>query len=199
METTYWVQTEGRPRAEILRVNHQAHREAASILYSKYVLDFDVYADTVAPFIIDLTKEARSWVRSVAITKRATPFEKEFDRAEWTNACQCLANMPALEELKLQIIASKPSREGWHGIEPVEKGDMEEMITNQSFEWVRDLLKIKGLKKLDIKAKVEKCMSPGSDALYDWVRFSKSIEGSFRDVVREVMIRNGTVGTSNSG
>ena len=198
LETTYCVISEGEPDAAILRVNRQAHREAVLVLYSKHLLDFDVHVDTVTPFMSDLTKEARSCVRSVAITKRASPFEKEFDRAEWTNACQCLANMPSLEELKLQIIASMPSREGWHGIEPIEKEDMEAMIEGQSFEWVRDLLKIKGLKKMDITAKVEGCMSPGSDALFEWVRFSKSIEGSFQDVVRDIMVRNGTVGGNNT-
>ena len=198
METTYWIKSEGTLEVAILQVNRQIHREAASVLYSRHLLDFDTHVDAVVPFINDLSLEARSWVRSVAITKRATPFEKEFDRLEWASACRCLGDLPALKELKLQVIASKPSREGWHGIEPIEKEEMRKMVMEPSFAWVGDLLMVKGLKKLDITAKIEKCMSPGSDTLSNWVRFSRSIQGSFQDVIRDMMVRHGSVGESHA-
>ncbi|KAF2236750.1 hypothetical protein EV356DRAFT_512513 [Viridothelium virens] len=189
METTYWVEGKGKPQTAILRVNRQIRREALPLLYSRHRFGFDTHVEALPPFIRDLTAEARNCIKSVAMTKRAAPFAKDYDCAEWANACKCIATMlPALEELKLCVIACKPSREGWHDIEPIEKEDMERMIQEYSFEWVTDLLQIKGLKKLDIQPQVQKCMSPGSNAMFHWIRFSKSIASSFTDVVRGMMV-----------
>ncbi|KAI9688673.1 MAG: hypothetical protein M1822_001030 [Bathelium mastoideum] len=196
LTTTYFAPNANGPDAAILQANRQTYREAVSVLYSRHLFDFDTHVEAISPFINDLTMAAKQCIKNVAVTKRAAPFEKEFGRAEWRNACECIARMPALEVLKVQVIASKPSREGWHGIEAIEKEEMEEMLKEESFEWVRDLLKIKGL-KVEIKAKVEKCMSPGSDALFEWVRFSRSIEGSFKDVVTKMMAWSGSVVPNN--
>ena len=192
MLTTYLIHKKRRLYAAILRINRQIHGEAVAVLYAKHMFAFDTHVEAVSPFMSDLTSAARNCIKCVAITKRASPFEKEFDRAEWKNACASFATLPNLDELQLQVIASKPSRGDWHGVDAMEKQEMEERIKEQSFEWVRDLVQIKNLKKLDVMAKVEKCMSPESDALLDWVRFSKSIEGSFRMVISDMMVSNRT-------
>lgn len=191
--TTYHMPTKHKPDTAILRVNQQIYHEAVGVLYSNYMFAFDVYVETVAPFTMDLTIGARKCIKCVAITKEASPYEKESDSAEWINACASIANLPGLEELQLRVIATKPSREGWHGVEPIGRHEMEEMIKVQSFEWIRHLVRIKHLKRFDIKAQVEICMSPVSDALYNWVRLSKSIEGSFKAVVWDMMVGSGSV------
>ncbi|KAI9693580.1 MAG: hypothetical protein M1820_009146 [Bogoriella megaspora] len=194
--TTYYVIPARFTYASILRVNRQIYSEAIPILYSSYTMDFERHVEAVQPFLSDLFLSTSS-IRYVAITKRASPFEKESHRADWKTACHALAKLPQLQELTLNVIASKPRLSSHDIFSPMDRIEMVQMFALDSFQWTRDLSNIEKLKKLHVYAHIEKCPVPKTDALWEWVRFSENIEGSFREVLNSILIESqGNGGTT---
>jgi hypothetical protein len=76
----------------LLSINRQVHAEAAKILYSTYTFAFHTSIEAAVPFLSDLTPFSRSHVKNLSITKKALPYTKEFDRAEWESLCAYLAD-----------------------------------------------------------------------------------------------------------
>lgn len=75
----------------LLSVSRQVHAEASKVLYSTYMFSFHTSIEAAVPFLSDLTPLARSHVRNISFTKKALPYTKEFDRAEWTALCEYLS------------------------------------------------------------------------------------------------------------
>ncbi|XPS73534.1 hypothetical protein M3J09_005679 [Ascochyta lentis] len=120
----------------LLIINRQIHAEASKILYSTYTFAFHTSIEAAVPFLSDLTPFSRSHVKRISITKKALPYTKEFDRAEWESLCAYLAQLPPppptlnptttwttpqptpptpsmfLQNLHLNIIAGRPDN-GW--------------------------------------------------------------------------------------
>ncbi|GAB7356445.1 hypothetical protein MBLNU459_g7214t1 [Dothideomycetes sp. NU459] len=191
MRTTYHLLTNPSLEAAILGASARLHAEAAALLYGAYTFDFDTHVEAVVPFLSDLGPLARSRVRSLRLVKRALPYEKDFDRAEWAAACDYLAlNLPGLRALALGIVAGKPGPAGWDGVPPFSKTDLHYMLEmgGDGWEWVRDLLGITGLEVLDVEPVVEHCPPPMSMAMARYVRFSASIDGSFAEFLKERMM-----------
>lgn len=187
MESTYTVINNPGIHAGILSVNRQIHSEAASVLYSSYTFDFDTAIEAVVPFLSDLTLQSRSHIKRLSIVKRALPYDKEFDRCEWANVCRFLTTNMSLAQLSLGIVAGKPFS-GWDGLALFTKSDFARMSMYEGMEWTRQLMAIKGLKSLDIKAFVEHCPQPMSNSMAFFVNFSASIETGFADFMRSEMI-----------
>ncbi|KAB2577056.1 hypothetical protein BFW01_g2403 [Lasiodiplodia theobromae] len=61
-------------------------------------------------------------------------------------------------------------------------------IAGVDFEWVEQLLWLRGLRELHVKAIVEYCPPPVSETMAFWVSFSKSVEGGFKEWIRGVML-----------
>lgn len=76
----------------LLALNKQIHTEATKILYSNYTFSFHTSIEAAVPFLSDLTPLARSHIRHLSLTKKALPYTKEFDRAEWENLCEYIAS-----------------------------------------------------------------------------------------------------------
>jgi len=188
MHTTYCLLSNPSLFSSILHTNARIHAEAAETLYGGCVFDFDNHVEAVVPFFSDLTPIARSYVRGVRLVKRALPYEKEFDRAEWANAISYLADNVPLRSLDLGIVAGKPASSGWEGVEPYVEMDWRYLKEMDGMEWVNDLLAIKGLERLDIRAVVEHCPPPMSTAMARYIKFSASVEGSFSDYLQGVMV-----------
>jgi hypothetical protein len=150
----------------------------------------------------------------LSLTKKALPYTKEFDRAEWKNLCEHLActspdinqdvDAPpaiALRTLHLHIISGKPDQ-GWDSIAPIMPSDFNTMLRMKNewlggftdsggvdLEWAEQLMAIKWLKEVKVKALVERCARPVSEKQAFWVAFSKSVvEGGFGEWLREKMI-----------
>jgi hypothetical protein len=178
-------------------LNRQTHAEASKILYSTYTFSFHTSIEAVVPFLSDLTPRSRANVRHLSLTKKALPYAKEFDRAEWANMCEYLACTPAitLRTLHLQIISGKPDT-GYASIAPITPSDFTTMQNEWpgdtggvDLEWAEQLMAIKGLHSINIKALVERCARPVSEKQAFWVAFSKSVvEGGFGDWVRGRMV-----------
>lgn len=190
----------------LLHLNRQIHAEASKILYSTYCFAFHTSIEAAVPFLKDLTPIARSHIRHLSFSKKALPYTKEFDRAEWSALCEFIAQhhdiarnpeMPrddgalgfSLKSIHLNIIGGKPDV-GWDAIAPITAKDYATMMRMKrewggggsgsfggvDLEWVEQFMEIKGLSVLSVKALVEHCPRPVSEKLAFWVAFSKSVE-----------------------
>ncbi|KAJ9649533.1 hypothetical protein H2199_000309 [Coniosporium tulheliwenetii] len=199
MHTTYFLLSNPGLHPAILGVSRQTHAEAAELLYGSYTFAFDTHVEAIVPFLSDLTPFARARVTKVALTKRALPYCKEFDRLEWAAACRCLATL-RLTSLELGVVAGKPSFLGWDdpAIPTLEVSYFARLDRRNGgggawgnevvdMEWARQLMVIRGLRECRVRAIVEHCPPPGSDMMAFWVAFSKSVEGAFGEWVRGVM------------
>jgi hypothetical protein len=201
----------------LLALNQQIHAEASKVLYSTYCFSFHTSIEAAVPFLSDLTPQARSHVRHLSFTKKALPYTKEFDRAEWSSLCEYIAlhheaartpdpNIPdalgfSLRTLHLNVVAGKPDF-GWDAITPITAADYSTMTRMRrewgagngvfggvDLEWAEQLMEIKGLKKLNVNALVEHCARPVSEKQAFWVAFSKSVdEGGFGEWVTGTMV-----------
>lgn len=156
-------------------------------------------------------------MRHMSFTKKALPYTKEFDRAEWASLCEYIAlhheaaRSPNLEvpdalgfslrTLHLNVIAGKPDS-GWDAITPIQAADYATMMRMSrewgagggvfggvDLDWAEQLMEIKGLQTLKVQALIEHCARPVSEKQAFWVAFSKSVhEGGFGDWVQGVMV-----------
>jgi hypothetical protein len=102
-----------------------------------------------------------------------------------------------LRKLELSVMGGDPGIEEAESVPGIEKEDFEVMMRMRrewgagdvDLEWVQQLMQIRGLRQMDVKALVEACMAPRSGAMRFWVAFSKSVEGGFADWVRGVMVQ----------
>lgn len=200
----------------LLSINRQIHAEASKILYSTYTFSFHTSIEAAIPFLSDLTPTSRSHIQRLSITKKALPFTKEFDRAEWASLCDYLSSATApqtppthnttplptmfLQHLHLNIIAGRPDS-GWNHIDAPTAADFATMLRmkqqwgggstgGMDLEWAEQLMGVQGLRSLSVHALVEHCARPVSEKLAFWVAFSKSVEeGGFGDWMRGVMVR----------
>jgi hypothetical protein len=200
----------------LLPLNAQIHAEASKVLYSTYTFSFHTNIEAAVPFLSDLTPRSRSNVRHLSFTKKALPYTKEFDRAEWARLCKYLACPPisgqkeevpamALQTLNLSIIAGKPDLDGWDTLASITPSDFTTMLDRNEgwqggstdsggvdLEWAEQVMGIKGLREVRVKALVERCARPVSEKQAFWVAFSKSVvEGRFGEWVRGRMIGSG--------
>jgi hypothetical protein len=192
VSTTYTCTNNNDPGfdAKFLGTCRQIHDEAAEVLYSTYTFDFDTHIEAIIPFLGDLTESARRRVRTIRVTKKALPYEREFDRGEWHSATTYLtSSLPGLHSLELGIVAGKPGPQGWDNVAAWSKDEFAMMAGLRDwagFEWVRELSRIK-VKEVKVTALVEHCPPPRSEVMAFWVRLSKSVESGFAEWVRELM------------
>jgi hypothetical protein len=199
-------------------LNSQIHAEASKVLYSTYTFSFHMSVEAVVPFLSDLTPRSRASIRHLSLTKKALPYAKEFDRAEWAEMCAYLANATDnkartsdeesglgmhLSTLKLQMIAGKPDQ-AWESITPMIPADFDTMLRMKNewlggsgdfggvdLAWAEQVMAIKGLRDIKVKALVERCARPVSEKQAFWVAFSKSVaEGGFGEWMKERMLED---------
>ncbi|KAL6706553.1 hypothetical protein ACN47E_005309 [Coniothyrium glycines] len=195
----------------LLPLNRQIHTEASQTLYSTYTFSFHTSVEAIVPFLSDLHPRSRTHIRHLSLTKKALPYTKEFDRAEWSNLCSYLAApillphsaeaLPApcfpLHTLHLNIIAGRPDTR-WDAIAPIPAADFPELLrlrdegsAGVDLEWAEQLMRIKGLRAVSVKALVEHCARPASEKQAFWVAFSRSVvEGGFGEWLHDVMVRS---------
>ncbi|KAJ9621301.1 hypothetical protein H2203_007353 [Taxawa tesnikishii (nom. ined.)] len=188
MSTTYHLLSAREISTTFLLSNARIHAEAAGVLYSSHVFDFDTHVEAIVPFFSDLTALARSCVRAVRIVKRALPYEKEFDRAEWSSALSYLAENVPLQSLSLGIVAGMPGPDGWQMVPPYQSRDFELLKELDGMEWIKDVLAIQGLERLHVDAVVEHCPPPMSAAMANYIRFSASIDCAFAEFLTQKLL-----------
>lgn len=120
--------------------------------------------------------------------KRALPYQKCFDNAEWSAALEYISENLNLKSLSLGIVAGKPGPNGWDFLTPYSAVEFEYMRDTDEMEWMQSLLSVKGLVRLDVDAVVEHCPPPMSKAMATYVRFSSSIDSTFAGFLKERMI-----------
>lgn len=188
MKTTYHLLNHPQLHTTIMMANARIHAEAADTLYSNHIFDFDTHVEAIIPFFNDLTPYARTRVRSIRLVKRALPYEKEFDRAEWSAAIAYIAREVPIRSLSLGIVAGKPKPTGWDTVPQYTEMDFRYLKDMDGMEWVQDLLGIRGLEELDVFAVVEHCPPPMSNAMARYIKFSASVDGPFARFLEDAMI-----------
>ena len=188
VKTTYNCVDGPKLWTSLLSVNRQIHAEASYILYSGHVFDFGTDIESIIPFMGDLTLISRASIKRINIVKRALPYDKDFDRCEWYNVCEFLSNNMNLVELGLGVLGGKSGAQVTER-EVYSKSDFAYAISKfEGMEWMTQLATIKGLQQLDIKAHLQHCPPPCSNAMAFFVNFSQSIEFGFAEYMRELMI-----------
>ncbi|TKA61104.1 hypothetical protein B0A49_09618 [Cryomyces minteri] len=190
--TTYNLTSNPGIHAAILSVNRQIHDEAAEMLYGAYQFDFDTHIEAIAPFLNDLTAFSRSCIKRVSLVKRALPYDKDFDRCEWRSVCQYLSNPAenhiAPTHLSLGVVAGKPGPDGWDDVRSFTSEEFRWIAELDTMEWIKVLMAVKSLKSLDVRACVEHCPPPMSNAMAEYVAFSASIDGGFAEYIKAEML-----------
>lgn len=198
MQTTYTAVNNPSIHPAILAVSKQIHDEGVEVLYGSHVWDFDAHVEAVCAFLSDLTPVARSFVRKVGIVKRATPYDRDFDRCEWSAATCALSTLPSLRTLHLGVVAGRPGLSGWDDVPEWTKADFTAMVKWRNwagFEWVRELAKVKlqnGAREVHVRAVVEHCPVPSSEGMAIWVGVSRNVEGGFREWITELIMAEKT-------
>lgn len=193
MQTTYTATNNPGIEAAILSTCRQVYAEAAEVLYSNYTFDFDAHMEAADAFVGDLIPLTKSFIRSVSIVKRATPYDREFDRCEWRAATQALCSLPSLRTLHLGVVAGKPGPNGWDDVPEWSSAEFEAMVKWRGWvglEWVRELVKIRlgsERREVKIRAIVEHCPMPSSEGMMAWVGVSRNVEGGFTEWVNNLM------------
>jgi hypothetical protein len=80
------------------------------------------------------------------------------------------------------------TKEGFETLRHVQKERKRGMHVGVDLEWAEELMQIKGLRKMSVKAVVEHCAVPRSEGMLFWVAFSGSVEEGFREWVCESMV-----------
>lgn len=206
MPTTYHcvnsARLAGRNAAALLSLNRQVHAEAAAVLYGGYTFDFDAHVEAVLPFLRDLSPLARAAIKGVRFVKRALPYEKEFDRAEWAAAVNGLASSEVglrLRRLEVGVVAGRPGAMGWEGVQRYKEGDFGVLCEGEGMEWTAPLIELiktmkgRGLKELEVAAVVEHCPpASNSGAMERFVRFSASVDDGFSAFLKGLLREDGS-------
>ena len=183
--------------SSILRVNHQVHSEASHVLYSEHTFDFGQDIESIRPFLQDLTPDALASIKSISMKKRSLPYTKELDRCEWRNACAFISQNMQLQELDLGVYGGTPALAGraafhWKQKNTYSKSDFDFIArfgeAEEQMDWVRELVAIKGLQVLHVRAVLEHCPIPSSKAMAFFVNFSASIEKGFAEYLKSLMV-----------
>lgn len=176
----------------ILRTNKQIHAECAELLYSSYTFDFDTHVEAMYTFLNDLTPFSRGCLRSVRLVKKALPYDKEFDRAEWNTGLRYLTAASSninLRRLEFGIVAGRPGPHGWDRIPTWSAADFKLLRDMDGMQWLQYLLEVKGLQELDVESIVEHCPpATNSMAMANYIRFSASVETGFAEFLREKLL-----------
>ncbi|KAI9832881.1 MAG: hypothetical protein M1819_003911 [Sarea resinae] len=189
LETTYCLSNNPDLHPAILAVSRKSHQEALPVLYSENTFDFYVDVEAVSPFLKDRTSDAVAAMKRIRIVKRPLPFDREYDRLEWAALCSVLSEATNLSHLELGIFAGRPST-GWDGVQTYSKLDFQSLVKHScaDLEWARDLVAVKGLQNLDVKAIVHRCPPPVSSAMAFFIAFSASIESGFAAYLASEMV-----------
>lgn len=188
IESTYHLLENPGIHASILGTNRQIHTEASDVLYSHHLFDFGFDIESIVPFLSDLTPTALSFVKRICLSKRSLPYDKDFDRCEWGNACAFISQNMRIAQLDLVIAGGKPDPR-WDSRETYHKMDFGVVAEFEGMPWARQISAIKGLQVLNVKADLRHCPSPmNSRAMAFFVDFSATIEGGFADWLRGKMV-----------
>lgn len=159
-ETTYRVLTDCELHTNILAVSRQINDEASYLLYGRHSFDFGLHTEAIVPFLSDLTPHSRALVQCIHITKQARVYSRDFDRCEWSNVCQYLAQRMMLRKLSLRIRGGRPLRDWTPTSYSAEEFRTLSRVGYEGIDWVEELVAVRNLKELEISSDVQLCPPP---------------------------------------
>ena len=172
----------------IFGASRRTYEEAAKTFYGSYIFDFDTHIEACVPFLMDRMPYSRGCIKHVSIVKRSLPYDKDFDRCEWSNMCEYLRDQLNLAECSLGVVAGKPAI-GWDLVPRFRPDDFPTIVERtDEMAWVNDISSIQGLKRLHVRACVEHTPPPTSNAMAFFIAFSASIEPYFAEYLTARMV-----------
>lgn len=174
----------------ILAVCRLLYHEAAEKLYGEHCFDFSHHIEAVVPFLQDRTQYTRSLVTSISVYKRG-PFPSWgylSAKSEWSYMCNYLSSSHCLKRLCLTVEGGQPGQK-WEGVRQLSESDIRllSMINHDTLDWVKDLIKIKGLEDLRIVPDFKYIPVAESSAMIVYAALSASLEEGLLDFLRSEM------------
>lgn len=187
--TTYHLVTDVEIYTSIMAVNRKIYEETAHMLYANRSFSFDRDIEAIVPFFNDLSNSTRSLVHEISLAKQGSVYTRDFDRCEWANVCEFLGENMRLHSLKIIVEGGRPTL-GWDGLPEFTAKDFKTLqnVQYDPLEWVWDLLKVKGIQKLEVGSEIRHCPPSHSNAMAFFAAFSASIETGFADFLRSQML-----------
>ncbi|KAG9235125.1 hypothetical protein BJ875DRAFT_282067 [Amylocarpus encephaloides] len=189
--TTYCLASDVNLHTSIMAVNRKIHQETSYLLYGCRTFDFGRDIEAIVPFFSDLTRQSRLLLNEISLVKQGSVYSRDYDRCEWSNACEFLKKDMQLKSIKLTVEGGRPSL-GWTGLPEYSITDFKTLssVKYEALEWVWELLSIKGIRKLDVASEIHHCPPSHSSAMVFFAAFSASIETGFAEFLRsELLVR----------
>ena len=188
--TTYCLTSDAEICTSIMGVNRKIHNETTQLLYGTHSFSFGRDVEAIVPFFSDLTAQTCPLIREMSLVKQGSVYSRDYDRCEWSNLCEFLAENMQLASLKLMVEGGRPNS-GWVGLPEFTVGDFKTMsdIRYEPLEWVWELLPIKGIRNLEIKSEIHHCPPTHSNAMAFFAAFSSSIDKGFADYLKGQMVQ----------
>lgn len=187
--TTYRLLGEAEFHVSIMCVNQKIHEEATHLLYNSHSFSFGRDIEAIVPFFSDLTKPTRPLIHEICLIKQGFVYSRDYDRCEWSNACEFLRDNMRLDNIKLVVEGGRPSL-GWAGLPQYFSADFRTLasVRYEALEWVWELIAIKGVRKLEISSEIHHCPPSHSSGMAFFAAFSASIECGFADFLQHEMV-----------
>ena len=190
--TTYHLITEADIYTSIMRVNQQVYTETTHVLYGGRTFSFGRDIEAIVPFFSDLRSTTRAFIQEISMVKQGSVYTRDYDRCEWASVCDFLQGNMQLKSLKIIIEGGRPAL-GWDGLPKYTSKDFKTLqsVAYDPLEWVWELLRIKGIRNLEIGSEIHHCPPSHSSAMAFFAAFSASIETGFADFLRSEMLAVG--------
>jgi hypothetical protein len=185
--TTYRLMTPTNLQTAIFSVNRTIYEEASTLLYSTHAFDFGDNIEAIVPFFSDFRSQTRPLVQQLSLIKQGDIYCRDFDRCEWANACEFLAEHMRLRKLALTVIGGKPLT-GWEGIPEYTPRDFRLLSRYEPFEWIRQLAAIESLEELEVLSEIRPCPPLRSNAMALFIAFSASIDTGLTKFLKAEML-----------
>lgn len=177
----------------ILSVSRLLYNEAANILYGKHFFDFGDHLEAVVPFLADRTPSTRQMVKDISIYKQGPLpcMGSTSDKYEWSHMCRYLAKTDIVRRMRIVVECGKPEQP-WEGIQELSESDVRllSLIEHDSLEWVKDLVQVKNLERLDIVPDTKYLPAPKSPRMVLYAALSASTEKGLAGFLRSEMIKS---------
>lgn len=176
-QTTYGLKAKGKIHPEILSVNRKIRQEASTFLYGMHSFHFGQDIEAVGPFLQDITPPIRQMLKEITLQIRVPLQAIDLPELQWLSICQSLKHLPALQKLKVMVVAGRPSVP-WDGPHALTVSDLKLLyaIRHECLDWIRGLADVGTISQIEICPSFIHAPPPTTTQAIVLAAFSASIE-----------------------